>query len=69
MEQNNSEYTEWTMHLKNNKLRARTEEMPQTFNFDSDFEGGNLDMVAKTFTDRIDEYDLILRLDSNCIKH
>ena len=69
MEQNNSEYTEWTMHLKNNKLSARTEEMPPTLDFDSDFEGGNLDMVAKTFTDRIDEYDLILRLDSNCIKH
>jgi cytosolic carboxypeptidase protein 2/3 len=37
--------------------------------FDSDFEGGNLDMAAKTFQDRNDEYDLVLRLDSNCRSH
>jgi hypothetical protein len=43
--------------------------MPPPLVFDSDFEGGNLDLAAKTFADRIDEYDLILRLDSNCRNH
>ena len=37
--------------------------------FDSDFESGNLDLAALTFADRDDEYDLILRLDSNCRGH
>lgn len=37
--------------------------------FDSDFEGGNLDLAALTFQDRNDEYDLLMRLDSNCRSH
>ena len=37
--------------------------MPLKFN--SDFESGNLDFVARTFIDRNDEYDLLMRLDSN----
>ena len=39
------------------------ETLPLSFN--SDFESGNLDFVARTFDDRNDEYDLIMRLDSN----
>ena len=37
--------------------------------FDSDFESGNLDLAANTFRDRNDEYDLIMRLDSNSRIH
>ena len=37
--------------------------------FDSDFESGNLDLAASTFSDRNDEYDLIMRLDSNSRMH
>ena len=37
--------------------------------FDSDFESGNLDLAARTFHDSNDEYDLIMRLDSNSRTH
>lgn len=37
--------------------------------FDSDFESGNLDLSARTFLDRNDEYDLVMRLDSNSRTH
>ena len=37
--------------------------------FNSDFESGNLDFVARTFIDRNDEYDLLMRLDSNSRNH
>ena len=37
--------------------------------FDSNFESGNLEMAARTYMDRNDEYDLIMRLDSNSRTH
>jgi hypothetical protein len=37
--------------------------------FDSDFESGNLDMVALTNCDDADEYDLMMRLDTNSRTH
>jgi hypothetical protein len=37
--------------------------------FDSNFESGNLDLAARTFGDRNDEYDLIMRQDSNSLVH
>jgi hypothetical protein len=37
--------------------------------FDSDFESGNLDMVALTCANSADEYDLMMRLDTNSRTH
>ena len=37
--------------------------------FDSDFESGNLDIAALTNFNRNDEYDLLIRLDSNSRTH
>lgn len=69
MQQNSAEYIEWCQQLKVNNRRHNEDNIQLPLAFDSDFEGGNLDLAAKTFADRIDEYDLILRLDSNCRNH
>jgi hypothetical protein len=37
--------------------------------FDSDFESGNLDMVSLTNANNADEYDLMMRLDTNSRTH
>ena len=68
MAQNNIDYIKMQQHLK----YVRDEEPIQdilSLLFDSDFESGNLDIAAKTFEDRNDEYDLIMRLDSNSRTH
>lgn len=55
--------------MKLNNLKQKGNNQQQLLKFDSDFESGNLDLAAMTFADRTDEYDLIIRLDSNCTKH
>jgi len=51
----------------NDKISATDGVAPASF--DSDFESGNLDLAAKRNNDKNDEYDLLMRLDSNCRGH
>ena len=41
----------------------------QLLEFDSDFESGNLDLVAKRPNTKEEEYDMLIRLDSNSRSH
>ena len=70
MAENNVNYNQLKRQLEANK---KVKELPITdtfaLKFDSDFESGNLDLAARTFLDRNDEYDLLLRLDSNSKTH
>lgn len=68
MAQNDQDYIKMEQHFRN----APVEEPISgklALKFDSDFESGNLELAARTFEDRIDEYDLIMRLDSNSRTH
>lgn len=64
MEENDQDYQELKSQVRSNSVGQQL-----GLKFDSDFESGNLDLAALTFADRDDEYDLILRLDSNCRGH
>ena len=70
MSQNDENYNQIKQQLK---LNLSVNEAPLngtlSLNFDSDFESGNLDLAARTFHDSNDEYDLIMRLDSNSRTH
>ena len=68
MAQNDLDYTRMQQHLKENKVEEPIQDI-LSLKFDSDFEYGNLDIAAKTFEDRNDEYDLVMRLDSNSRTH
>ena len=67
MSQNDASYNESKRRLKQRQLLNNELPINNTYSlkFDSDFESGNLDLAAQTFGDRNDEYDLVMRQDSN----
>lgn len=63
MSQNDGTYHESKKLLKQKMLLNNETPIHNTksLRFDSNFESGNLDLAAKTFSDHNDEYDLIMR--------
>ena len=70
MSANDSKHELLRRQLSINQLQPETPiDGRLALKFDSNFESGNLDLAALTNTHRNDEYDLLIRLDSNSRTH